>query len=112
MRASAFALLALAAVLAAPGSGRADDGEDGVRALEPAPPEEARKAIEVKRHRRKDGALVEEYRIGGRVYMVRITPKIGRPYVLYDRDGDGVLETRLPGNQKKIAPPMWILKRF
>ena len=66
----------------------------------------------MKRHRRRDGALVEEYRIGGRLYMVRITPKIGRPYVLYDRDGDGVLETRLPGSQKRIAPPMWILKRF
>ena len=109
MRASWMVALALAALLAPAAMAQE---EPGVKELTPPSPEEARKAVEIKRYHRKDGALVEEYSIGGRVYMVRITPKIGKPYVLYDRDGDGVMETRLPGNQKKISPPMWILKRF
>ncbi len=38
--------------------------------------------------------VIEEYRAGGRLYMVKITPSRGRPYYLIDSDGDGSLETR------------------
>ncbi len=38
--------------------------------------------------------VVEEYRVGGRLYMVKITPSKGLPYYLVDSDGDGSLETR------------------
>ncbi len=38
--------------------------------------------------------VVEEYRVGGMLYMVKITPSKGLPYYLIDSDGDGVLETR------------------
>lgn len=38
--------------------------------------------------------VVEEYRVGGQLYMVKITPSKGLPYYLIDSDGDGVLETR------------------
>ncbi len=31
--------------------------------------------------------VVEEYRVNGRLYMVRITPKIGKPYYLRYPDG-------------------------
>jgi hypothetical protein len=37
---------------------------------------------------------VEEFRIGGRLYMIKITPSKGLPYYLVDSDGDGSLETR------------------
>jgi len=43
--------------------------------------------------RRKE-TLIEEYRHGGTVYMIKITPKRGYPYYLIDSDGDGSLETR------------------
>jgi hypothetical protein len=33
--------------------------------------------------------LVEEYRVGGRLYMIKITPTSGRPYYLVDHKGDG-----------------------
>lgn len=38
--------------------------------------------------------VVEEYRLNGRLYMVKITPSKGLPYYLMDSDGDGSLETR------------------
>lgn len=88
------------------------DVDDAPPQLEPLPEVEDQELQPEVTIRRRGKSVIEEYRIGGRLYMVRITPKIGRPYVLYDRDGDGVLETRLPGSQKRIAPPMWILKRF
>jgi hypothetical protein len=39
-------------------------------------------------------AMVEEYRMSGRLYMIKITPSKGLPYYLVDSDGDGSLETR------------------
>src|SRR5512134_3771975 len=32
---------------------------------------------------------VEEYRIGGRLYMIKVTPARGAPYYLVDHRGDG-----------------------
>lgn len=38
--------------------------------------------------------VIEEYRISGQLYMVKISPAKGKPYYLMDTDGDGSLETR------------------
>jgi hypothetical protein len=38
--------------------------------------------------------VVEEYRINGQLYMIKITPSKGLPYYLVDSDRDGSLETR------------------
>lgn len=38
--------------------------------------------------------VIEEYRSGGQLYMIKITPSMGKPYYLIDSDGDGSLETR------------------
>ena len=38
--------------------------------------------------------IIEEYRVDGQLYMIKITPNMGRPYYLMDTDGDGSLETR------------------
>ena len=37
-------------------------------------------------------AVIEEYRVGGQLRMVKITPLRGPAYYLYDRDGDGALD--------------------
>jgi hypothetical protein len=37
---------------------------------------------------------IEEYRISGQLYMVKIIPHKGYPYYLIDTDGDGSFETR------------------
>ena len=52
----------------------------------------------------------EEYRLGGRLYMIKVTPKIGKPYYLIDNTGSG--EFVRSEFAPKISPPMWIIKRF
>ena len=37
-------------------------------------------------------AVAEEFRVGGVLRMVKVTPHIGVPYYLVDRNGDGRLE--------------------
>ncbi|RMG92827.1 MAG: DUF2782 domain-containing protein [Zetaproteobacteria bacterium] len=69
--------------------------------------------IEVRSYKRKDGATIQEYSVHGHVYMVKVQPKGGLPaYYLYDENGDGVFEKRLPGGYKRPSPPMWVIKRF
>lgn len=38
--------------------------------------------------------IIEEYRLNGQLYMIKITPNKGYPYYLIDTDGDGSFETR------------------
>lgn len=65
------------------------------RITPPPPPQELTKGEEIKpgvtivHH---NGAKFQEYSIHGRVYAVKITPRRGPPYWLYDTDGNGVLE--------------------
>ncbi len=69
--------------------------------------------VEIYSYKRDDGATVEEYSVQGRVYMIKVQPKGGLPpYYLYDDNGDGVFEKRLPGGYKRPSPPMWVIKRF
>ena len=50
----------------------------------------------------------EEFRIKGKLYMVKVTPSVGKPYYLIDRQGDGVfVEADIAPNP--IRPPMWII---
>ena len=60
---------------------------------------------------RKD-TTIEEYRVNGRLRYVKIIPKIGKPYYLVDKDGDGELETR--HSDLDGIPPVneWILLQW
>jgi Protein of unknown function (DUF2782) len=54
---------------------------------------------------------VEEFRSGGKLYMIKITPKVGPPYYLVDDLGDGKFSHHLnldPG----FRPPRWVIHRF
>ena len=53
-------------------------------------------------------AVIEEYRINGRLYMVRIIPRIGLPYFLVDTNGDGNYDTRT-NDLDSMAVPMWVI---
>ena len=55
---------------------------------------------------------VAEYRINGRLYLIKVTPKKGLPYFLIDTDGDGNLETRHNDLDPGIAIPGWVLLRW
>ena len=54
---------------------------------------------------------VEEYRIGGKLYMIKITPTTGKPYYLVDNIGDGKF-TRQDGYDTGTRPPMWVIFTF
>lgn len=58
---------------------------------------------------RTEESVVEEYRINGNLYMVKITPAVGRPYYLIDQNGDGNLETRRNSLGGDVVVPQWIL---
>lgn len=54
---------------------------------------------------------VEEFRAGGRLYMIKVTPKIGPPYYLIDDRGDGKF-SRQESLDSGLRPPRWMLKKF
>jgi hypothetical protein len=50
----------------------------------------------------------EEFRIKGKLYMVKVTPAVGPAYYLVDRQGDGnFVEADIAPNP--VKPPMWII---
>jgi hypothetical protein len=54
---------------------------------------------------------VQEYRVNGKLYMTRVTPKYGRPYVLMDQRGDGTF-TRMDTLEPSLRVPQWVLFEF
>jgi len=53
--------------------------------------------------------IVEEYRIGGKLYMMKITPSGGgTPYYLIDHTGDGKF-ARQNSHDTGLRPPMWVI---
>lgn len=54
---------------------------------------------------------IEEYRIGGRLYMIKVTPKYGPPYYLVDDKGDGKF-ARQESLDSGFRVPRWIIKSF
>jgi hypothetical protein len=50
----------------------------------------------------------EEFRMSGRLYMIKVTPKGGRPYYLVDKEGKG--EFVKDDIQHDISPPMWVIR--
>lgn len=61
----------------------------------------------------KPGALgqVIEYRANGKLFMLKIIPRVGRPYYLIDQKGDGVFARR-DSLDSGLSPPMWVIKEF
>lgn len=56
--------------------------------------------------------LVEEYRINGQLYMIKVIPKKGIPYFLVDSDGDGNFDVRRNELDEELLIPQWILFRW
>ena len=54
---------------------------------------------------------VEEYRMNGRLYMVKVTPAHGVPYYLVDDVGRGDF-VRRDNFDTKTRPPMWVIKQW
>jgi hypothetical protein len=78
----------------------------------PPPPEPGVEQPEVRIERPAEGDKVEEFREGGRVVMLRVTPKGGgKPYYLVDTTGQGQWQRR-ESLDDGIRVPMWPILIF
>jgi hypothetical protein len=55
---------------------------------------------------------IQEYRVRGKVYMQRVTPKNGRPYILMDHKGDGTFTKQDNTLDNGVRVPQWVLLEF
>jgi hypothetical protein len=55
---------------------------------------------------------IEEYRVGGKLRYIKITPKHGKPYYLVDEDGDGIPETYYSPFQGPPPINQWLLLKW
>ena len=63
--------------------------------------------------REEEDRRIEEYRMNGRVYMIKVTPKKGIPYYYMDTDGDGKLELDLDQQAlNPVQPVHWKIKEW
>jgi hypothetical protein len=54
---------------------------------------------------------VVEYRANGKLYMLKVIPRVGKPYYLIDQKGDGQF-ARQDSLDSGMRPPMWVIKEF
>ena len=112
-----LALLLLAAALEATAQSAARARPPGTIPLdEPPPPPplvETDPALEPQVTVRVEGDnTIQEYRMGGRLYMQRVTPKSGRPYMLVDLKGDGTFTRQDNTLDNGNRVPQWVLLEF
>jgi hypothetical protein len=102
----------IAAMLAVPAALSAEENLEQVPEAAPPPPPRVQSGEtlepDITIRPDKEGE-VEEYRVSGRLYMVKVTPKIGKPYYLVDSDGDGKLETRMSHLNSNFVVPNWVI---
>ena len=67
---------------------------------------------EVTRRIGDEGQVIEEYRVKGKLYMQKVTPKHGHAYVLMDHKGDGSFTKFDNSIDGHLAVPQWVLKEF
>lgn len=60
-------------------------------------------------HRGED--KIEEFRLKGRLYMVKVTPPHGKAYYLIDPRGDGQMR-RYDDLSPNFVVPLWLIKEF
>jgi Protein of unknown function (DUF2782) len=56
---------------------------------------------------RKGKKTIQEYRRGGRLYMIKVVPDIGPPYYFIDNDGDGKMDVRRNDLDRGSDINMW-----
>jgi hypothetical protein len=82
---------------------------------EPAPPpsigidEEMEPEVSIIK---RDDAVVEEYRMNGQLYMIKVTPVVGPSYYLIDTTGDGDLNARRSELDPAFVVPSWMIFRW
>jgi hypothetical protein len=59
--------------------------------------------------RKRGDNVVEEYRLNGRLYKVKVTPAVGPAYYMVDTDGDGIMDQRFDKLGAAMSTPQWVL---
>ena len=123
LRLSVATLLACAA-LACAAQSTARPRPPGTTPLEDIPPPPAmteRELAEAKKEpalepvvttRVEGDRTITEYRLRGKLYMMRVTPKIGIPYVMMDNKGDGTFTRQDNTLDSGLRVPQWVLLEF
>jgi hypothetical protein len=104
-------IMVMAASLAAFGAEKAPPPPKGATPVPdgaPAAKDVAEPEITI---RSKGRERIEEYRLNGKLYMIRITPSKGRPYFLVDQSGRGQF-VRHDGPVAPTAVPQWVIRTF
>jgi hypothetical protein len=60
----------------------------------------------------KKDVVIEEFRVGGKLFKIKVTPKIGKPYYLIDERGDGHFSRQDGPDASGLRPPQWVIHRF
>ena len=112
-----LAVLLVAAAFDAAAQSTARARPPGTTALEEPPPPPAMverdPALEPQVTTRVEGdQTIQEYRLKNKVYMLRVTPKHGQPYVLVDRRGDGTFSKQDNTLDIGNRVPQWVILEF
>jgi hypothetical protein len=113
-KATALLLFSLALPVAAAQApnGRPDNLQPVPEPPPPPPGFELDPALEPQVTIQRRGAeTVEEYRLNGRLYMIKVTPANGRPFYLIDDVGRGDF-VRRDNYDTGTRPPMWVIHQF
>jgi len=63
--------------------------------------------------REEEERMIEEYRLDGQIYMVKVTPRGGIPYYYIDTNGDGRLELDMDQSaMNPVQPVYWKVKEW
>jgi hypothetical protein len=112
-----LALMLLAAAFTAAAQSTARPRPPGTMPLDEAPPPppmvETDPAIEPQMTTRIEGDnTIQEYRVGGKLYMQKVTPKNGPSYILMDTKGDGTFSKQDHTLDNGNRVPQWVLLEF
>lgn len=112
-RTSAFVAVLL--LVAAPVAAQNRSDLQPLPAVPPPPPEMAPLDAALEPEvtiKKREGETVEEHRVHGKLYMIKVTPEHGVPYYLIDRQGDGVFTTMDTPGTPGLSVPMWVIGTF
>jgi hypothetical protein len=62
--------------------------------------------------RQRENETVEEYRMNGRLYKIKVIPAHGAPYILIDHRGDGSFVPMEGPGTPGLSVPQWVIGTF
>lgn len=110
---SLFLLLVLLAVTALPASAQTAAGKPVAPDTRPpalAPVDDGLEPQVTIRQR--EGGTIEEYRVNGKLYKIRVIPTRGEPYILIDQRGDGSFVPQEGPGTPGLSIPQWVIGTF